>query len=166
MATTISRKFIDTLRDHVVRVLDWRDAHADFEGIVSGIPPEYRDRRPEGLPYSLWQLLEHMRFTQWDILEFCRNPSYKEPRWPQDYWPPADQAPTAEAWEQSLTAFRDDREALRQLALNPELDLFATIPHGAGQTYLREILLVADHNAYHLGQMVTVRRLLGIWKSA
>jgi uncharacterized damage-inducible protein DinB len=152
----------DALRAHLLKLLDWQDAHANFDAAVENVLPERRGVRPDGLPYSLWQLLEHARLCQLDILEFCRNPDYEEPK-PEDYWPRSSAPPTADAWDVSIASFRRDCEALKQLAANPKLDLFATIPHGAGQTYLRELLLVADHNAYHVGQMVTLRRLLGIW---
>jgi uncharacterized damage-inducible protein DinB len=104
-----------------------------------------------------------MRLTQRDILDFCRNPNYVEAEWPEDYWPPTAAPPTEAAWDESIAGFRSDREALKQLADDSATDLFAQIPHGTGQTYLRELLVVADHNAYHLGQLVAVRRQLGIW---
>lgn len=153
----------DALRTHLARLLEWQDAHASFDSAVQGVPPEVRGVRPAGLPYSAWELLEHLRFTQWDILEFCRNPAYQEPRWPDDYWPDSPAPPRPEAWDESVAAFHADREALRQLAADTSVDLFATIPHGSGQTYLRELLLVVDHNAYHVGQIVAVRKLLGVW---
>jgi len=153
----------DTLRAQLAAILDWPDAHATFDAAVDGVPPELRGRTPEGLPYSPWQLVEHLRITQWDILEFCRNPDYREMAWPDDYWPPTAGPPSAEAWEESIRGYRTDREMLKALAADPELDLFARIPHGSGQTYLRELLLVADHTAYHVGQLVAVRRLLGNW---
>ena len=154
---------IDHLRDHLARLLDWQDAHATYDAAVADVAPEMRGRQPEGLPHSLWQLVEHLRITQRDILDFCRDADYREPRWPDDYWPAEAAPPSAEAWEESLAAFRTDREVLKALAVDPGVDLFARIPHGTGQTYLRELLLVADHTSYHVGQIVLVRRLLGIW---
>lgn len=152
------------LRDHLRRLLAWEDAHVGFDKAVDGIPPELRGRTPAGLPHSPWQLLEHLRIAQEDILDFCRNPDYQEMKWPDDYWPKA-AAPASDAeWQESIRRFRDDCAAFQALAADPSLDLTSTIPHGHGQTYLREILLVADHNAYHVGQLVLVRRLLGIWK--
>jgi hypothetical protein len=148
------------LRRHIASLLDWNDAHATFDQAVSGIPHDLRGRQPAGLPYSPWQLLEHLRLAQRDILEFCTSAGYEEPAWPDDYWP-AGPAPRYGEWEQSMESFRADREALKQLAL--DVDLFASIPHGTGQTYLRELLLVADHNAYHIGELIVVRRLLGNW---
>jgi len=153
----------DALRAQVLRVLDWQDAHVGFEAVIEGIPPALRGTQARGLPYSPWQLLEHMRIAQHDILEFCRNAAYIEMKWPDDYWPQSPAPPNTAAWEHSVAAFRRDREAVKQLVADPNVDLFAKVPHGTGQTYLREALLVADHNAYHLGQLVTVRRLLDTW---
>jgi uncharacterized damage-inducible protein DinB len=152
------------LREHLARVLDWGDAHATFDAAVEGVPAGVRGVQPEGLPYSLWQLVEHLRITQRDILDFCRDPEYQERAWPDDYWPGSAAPPTEQAWDESITAFSADRGALKTLAA--EAELFATIPHGSGQTYLRELLLVADHSAYHVGQLVLVRRLLGVWPAA
>jgi hypothetical protein len=154
----------ESLREQLRKLLDWEDAHVSFDTAVEGIPHAARGIAPDGLPYSPWQLIEHLRLTQHDILEFCRNPEYVEPS-PEDYWPPSAMPPTDAAWEECLGAFRRDREGLKQLAADAAVDLFNRIPHGAGQTYLRELLLVADHNAYHVGQLVAVRRCLGIWSS-
>jgi hypothetical protein len=152
------------LRDHVRRLLDWRDAHADFDAAVKDMPPDRAGERAGGLPYSPWELLEHLRIAQRDILDFCRDPNYAEKKWPDDYWPDDPAPPTPDAWGESVAAFRADLEALKQLAADPAVDLFAKVPHGQGQTYLRELLLVAEHNAYHVGQMIVVRRLLGAWE--
>jgi uncharacterized damage-inducible protein DinB len=157
---------IDALRAQLAAILDWQDAHATFDAAVEGVPPEQRGVQPEGLPYSLWQLVEHLRITQWDILDFCRNAEYAEMRWPDDYWPSTMEPPSAEAWDETIRAYRADRDALKALAADTDVDLFARIPHGSGQTYLRELLLVADHTTYHVGQLVLVRRLLGIWPGA
>ena len=148
-------------RDQLARILDWGDARVTFDKAVEGIPSALRGRRPEGMPHSPWELVEHIRIAQHDILEFCINPDYKEMKWPDDYWPPASQAPTAAQWDQSLSDYRADCEQMKQLA--SKSDLLARIPHGSGQTILREILLVADHTAYHVGQLVLVRRALGAW---
>ena len=148
------------LRTHVRRLLAWRDAHADFDAAVKGMAPELRGVQPAGLPYSAWQLLEHMRLAQQDILEFCVDPAYRERQFPDDYWP-SSPAPEGDQWEKSIAGFRADLKALEKLA--DEAALFDRIPHGTGQTNLRELLLVADHNAYHVGQLVLVRRLLGDW---
>jgi uncharacterized damage-inducible protein DinB len=152
------------LRDLMGRLLDWEDAHVSFDKAVAEIPPRMRGRRPNELPYSAWQLVEHLRITQHDILDFCRNANYEEMKWPADYWPTSPAPPSPGAWDDSIRKYRDDRRALQQLAADPKLDLGARIPHGTGQTYLRELVLVADHSAYHVGQLVLVRRLLGIWE--
>jgi DinB family protein len=151
------------LRDHLVRLLAWQDAHGTFEAAVGGVPPSHRERVPQGVPYSPWQLLEHLRITQHDILDFCRNPNYTELHWPDDYWPRNAAPPSDSAWDDSVRGFLEDRAALQALATDRSVDLLATIPHGGGQTYLREILLAADHTSYHVGQLILVRRLLGIW---
>ena len=151
------------LRQHLHDLLTWEDAHVRLDEAVDGVPPDLYGRRPERLPYSLWQLLEHMRITQWDILEFCRNPQHRSPEWPEGYWPEEAAPPSESAWAESIARFREDRQALLDLVTNPQIDLFLTIPHGEGQTFLREALLVADHTAYHTGQFVAVRRQLGIW---
>ena len=153
----------DLPRTVIARLLDWEDAHAGFDRVVADLPRELQGQVPHGLPYSPWQLLEHIRLTQRDILEFCRNPDYEELDWPADYWPKSAAPPSVSAWEKSVKAFRQDRETLKQLALDPSVNLSATIPAGDGQTYLRELLLVADHTAYHLVELVVVRRALGAW---
>ena len=155
----------ESLRAHLRKLLDWEDAHVNFDTAVEGIPVKMRGVAPAGLTHSAWQLLEHLRICQFDILDFCRNPSYVELS-PADYWPKSAGPPTEKAWEESLAAFRRDLKDLQKLAGDTAIDLFDAIPHGTGQTYLRELLLVADHNAYHVGQLVTLRRCLGIWKSA
>jgi hypothetical protein len=144
-------------------VLDWNDAHVAFDAAVDGIGPAHRGVVPEGMAHSAWQLLEHLRIAQHDILDFCVNASYKEMKWPDDYWPADPQPPSEAAWDESVARYVRDRDAVKRLAGDPKIDLVATIPHGSGQTYLREILLVADHAAYHIGQIVALRRLLGIW---
>lgn len=153
----------EALRSHLSRLLTWHDAHVSFEDALKDLPPGQRGLRPPGAPYSPWQLLEHLRLAQLDILEFCRNPAYEEPRWPDDYWPESPEPPAQDAWDRSIERYLQDRAALVQLVEDPGVDLFAVIPHGAGQTYLREVLLVADHNAYHVGELVLARRLLGSW---
>jgi hypothetical protein len=153
------------IRDHLSRLLEWEDARVGFDRAVADVPPHMRGTASPGLPHSLWQLVEHIRLAQWDILDFCRNAAYEEMKWPGDYWPPAAAPPSEAAWDDSLSRVRADRAALRRLAVDPSIDLTARIPHGKGQTVLRELLLVADHTAYHVGQIVVVRQLLGIWKS-
>jgi hypothetical protein len=151
------------VRSQLASLLAWEDAHVSFDRAVDGIPPALRNSIPEGLPHSPWQLVDHLRRTQHDILDFCVNPQYVEPAWPADYWP-ASAAPAADEWDASIRAFRDDRERLQALARDPNIDLTATLPHGSGQTCLRELVLAADHAAYHVGQLVLVRRALGIWR--
>jgi len=153
----------DVLRDHLARFQSWHDAHADFDAIVSDFPSDLRGIVPPGLPYSAWQVLEHIRLAQEDILEFCRNPRYKERNWPADYWPSSPEPPNAKAWDASVTAYRHDRKALQEMIRDPKCDLLAKVPVGEGQTFLREFLLVADHTAYHVGQLVVMRRLVGAW---
>ena len=150
-------------RAQVVRLLDWHDAHTDFESAVADMPAALRGKVPSGLPYSAWQVLEHMRLAQADILAFCVDPDYEAPEWPDDYWPAEPAPPDDEAWDESLAAFLGDRLALQRMASDESCDLFARVPAGDGQTFLREFLLVADHNAYHIGQLVLVRRLLSAW---
>ncbi|WP_215225071.1 DinB family protein [Echinicola shivajiensis] len=153
----------DNLRKQLVALLQWEDAHINFDTAIQDIPETFRGVQPPGLSHSLWQILEHLRIAQHDILDFCQNPNYKELAWPEDYWPASRAPASAELWEKSIHQYRSDRQELIQLALNPELDLADNIPHGTGQSYLRELLLVADHNAYHIGQIILVRRLLDIW---
>jgi uncharacterized damage-inducible protein DinB len=151
------------LREHVAALIEWEDAHAGLDQIAEGISVEQWGATATGFPHTLWQLLEHIRLAQHDILDFCRNPAYTQPRWPDDYWPSPSAGPSRSEVARSLTALGEDRRALIAMALDPSVDLFARIPHGSGQTYLRELLLVADHTSYHLGQMVDLRRVLGIW---
>jgi uncharacterized damage-inducible protein DinB len=152
------------LREHVLYLLKGGGAHLDFEKAITGLPAKLRGAKPEGVPHTPWRLLEHMRIAQRDILEFTRDARHKSPDWPEDYWPASDAPPDERAWNQSVDAFRADLQAMQDLVADPKIDLLAPLKHGQGQTALREALLVADHNAYHLGQLVVVRRLLGSWK--
>ncbi len=161
---TIKKSQDKLLREHVVYLLNGGGAHARFDDAVKDMPEELRGVKPDGLPHSAWMLLEHLRLAQWDILEFSRNSKHKSPEWPKGYWPKTEAAPSAEAWNKSIQQFRKDLKALQDLVANPKADLYARIPWGDGQTILREALLVADHNAYHLGQFVDLRRLLNTWK--
>ena len=154
------------LRAQLARILSWQDAHVGFEKSVEGLASKLRGVRVDGFPHSAWELLEHLRITQHDILDFCVNAKYEEMAWPDDYWPPTPAPPSDKAWEESIATFREDRAALEALAADQSIDLFAKIPHGSGQTYIRELLLVADHTAYHLGQLVMLRQQLGAWGSA
>ena len=154
------------LRDHLVYLLKGGGAHRDIGYVVSGMPPEVRGSRPAGAPYSAWELLEHIRIAQWDILEFSRDPGHVSPDWPSGYWPDSPDPPDAEAWDISVQSMLEDLQAMIDLVADRESDLFTPFPHGDGQTLLREALLVADHNAYHSGQLVTVRKLAGAWPPA
>ena len=151
------------LRQHLLYVLRGGGAHAKFDDVVGDFPAKLRGQKVEGLPYTAWMLLEHMRIAQWDILEFSRNPKHISPPWPAGHWPKTDVPPNAAVWTNSIQRFRKDLKAMETLISNPKVDLYAPIPWGDGQTVLREALLVADHNAYHLGQLVAMRRLLGVW---
>jgi hypothetical protein len=153
------------LRQNLVDLLNGGAAHATFDAAVKNLPEKSRGVQPSGFPHSAWMLLEHLRIAQWDILEFSRNPEYKAPKWPDDYWPKQPAPPTAFAWTKSIQQFRRDLKAMQALVANPKTDLYAAIPWGDGQTILREALLLADHNAYHIAQIVDVRRLLGDWKN-
>ena len=150
------------VREHVVKLLSGTDAHLDFDDAVSRFPVDLRAVIPDGAAHSAWQLLEHLRIAQWDILEFSRNPRHVSPTFPDGYWPRSDTTPDEGAWEKSVSAFRSDREALQELVANESTDLLAPIPHGTGQTILRECFVVAKHNSYHLGQLVLLSRLLGV----
>ena len=152
-----------SLRDHLLYLLCGGGAHLNFDSAVADLPAELRGAKPPGVPHTPWRLLEHMRIAQWDILEFSRNPKHVSPEFPDGYWPASDGPPDAAAWDQSVAAFRAGLKAMQDLVADPATDLLMPIPHGEGQTILREALLVADHNAYHLGQFVVVRRALGTW---
>lgn len=151
------------LREHILYLLRGGGAHGNFDDAVADFPSKVRGAKLERLPYTAWQLLEHVRLAQWDILDFSRNPDYREKKFPDDYWPKTEAPPDDEAWRKSVAAFWHDLKEMQNLVENPKTDLFAKIPWGDGQTILREALLVADHNAYHLGQLVMLRRLLGAW---
>ncbi|MBZ5606760.1 MAG: DinB family protein [Acidobacteriia bacterium] len=154
----------DALRQHLLDLLRSRNAHLDFDAAVANFPSNLRGKKPKGAPHTAWQLVEHLRLGQWDILEFSRNPKHVSPKWPEGYWPKTEKPPSPAAWNNSIRSFRADLIAMAKLVADKKSDLFARIPHGDGQTLLREALLVADHNAYHVGQIVLLRRLLGAWK--
>jgi len=152
------------LREHLLDLLNGGGAHARFDDAVKDMPEKLRGVKLEGLPHSAWMLLEHLRMAQWDILEFSRNSKYAAPKWPDDYWPKTVAPSSTAAWNKSVQQFRKDLKAMQELVANPKTDLYARIAWGDGQTILREALLMADHNAYHIGQLVDVRRALGAWK--
>ncbi len=153
-----------TLVDHVHEVLRGGHAHATFDVVIADWPAKLRGVRPEGAPHTAWQLLEHLRICQSDILEFSRRADHVSPEFPAGYWPGTEAPPDAAAWDASIAAFKADLARMEKLVADPKTDLFARIRHGEGQTILREALLLVDHNAYHLGQLVVLRRLLGAWK--
>jgi DinB family protein len=152
------------LRQQLLKTLDWDEAHPDFSAAVTDFPASFHGRVPDGSPHSAWQLLEHIRLALWDILEFSRNAQHQSPKWPVGYWPKTAAPPNDKSWDESVAAIRTHLDAMRKLINDPKQDLFAPIPHGSGQTLLRQALLIADHNAYHIGQLVLVRKALGAWK--
>jgi uncharacterized damage-inducible protein DinB len=152
------------LRKQLLNFLDGHQAHVDFDDAVRDLPAKLRGAKPDGIVHSVWELLEHIRRAQFDILEFIRNPDYESPPWPEGYWPETESPPGSSEWNKSVKSYKEDLKALRDIAEDPNTDLFSPIPHGTGQTTLREILLVVDHSAYHLGQLVLVRKALGAWK--
>ena len=153
-----------SLREHVIYVLKGGGAHARFKDAVADFPVRLRGKKVKGLPYTAWMLLEHIRLAQWDILEFSRNAKYVSPKWPEGYWPESAAPPEASAWDKSVKSCRADLKTMQKMVADPDTDLYARLPWGDGQTVLREALLIADHNAYHVGQLLTLRRLLGAWK--
>ena len=153
-----------SLRQHLISLLTGGNAHVSFDDAVKNLPVELRGKRPKGAEHSPWELLEHLRIAQWDILEFSRDAKHVSPEWPDGYWPKTQAPPDEKAWDKSVRAFRRDLKAMCDLVADEKTDLYTRIPHGDGQTLLREALLTADHNAYHVGQLVLVRKLLGAWK--
>jgi hypothetical protein len=153
------------LQPHLLDLLSFKGVHAGFDEAVRGLAPASRGKKIKGVPHTEWQLLEHMRIAQWDILEFSRDAKHVSPKWPEGYWPESATPPSDAAWKKSILSFRRDLDEMKKLVANAdEEELYARIPHGDGQTLLREALLVADHNSYHLGQLVLVRKMLGTWK--
>lgn len=155
---------IQSLRTELDRLLAGKGAHADFDAAVTDFPPKLRGVKPEGAAHSAWQVLEHLRIAQWDMLEFSRDAKHVSPEWPEGYWPKQAEPENAAAWEKSVKAFHHDLAAMRKLVSDPNSDLFTPFPHGDGQTLLREALQMADHNAYHVGELILLRRMLGAWK--
>ena len=154
----------DPVREQVVALLNSGNAHVAFDNVFKDFPAKLRGVKPKGAPHTAWQLLEHMRIAQWDILEFSRSAKHVSPEWPGGYWPKTVKPPNDDAWKKSLASFKRDLKAMEKLVSDPNTDLYTKIPNGTGQNIFREALLVADHNAYHLGQLVLLRRLLGAWK--
>jgi hypothetical protein len=151
------------LREQLVALLKGGGAHVHFMDALDGFPEAKRGTFVEGLPHTGWQLIEHVRIAQWDILEFSRDPKHVSPGFPEGYWPKAPVPPDQAAWQKSVEAFQHDLQEMTKLVNNPKTDLYMVIPHGDGQTILRQALLLADHNAYHLGQLIDLRRALGAW---
>jgi uncharacterized damage-inducible protein DinB len=147
----------------VASALGWEQAHASLDQSVRNLAPALQGKRPANYPHSVWELLDHIRRTQHDLLEFCTNPRYHEPKWPDDYWPGSPEPPNARAWIECLAAIHADAQALADFTVNNAASLTEEIPHGTGQTYLRTILVAVDHASYHTGQIVAARRLLGAW---
>ena len=153
-------KITDPLRQHLINLLTKAEAHVDLESSLTDFPRELRSVKPEGAPHTPWQLLEHIRIAQWDILEFSKSGKHKSPKWPDEYWPKTAAPPTDKAWDKSVKQVLADLDAICDLVRDSKNDLIAKLPHGDDQTLLREVLLVADHNSYHLGQLVMLRRIL------
>jgi hypothetical protein len=153
-----------SIRHHLAELLGASHAHAGWRDSFAGVPPKDRGVKPAGVPHTLWQLLEHIRIAQWDILEFSRNPKHVSPEFPSGYWPATEAPPSEKAWDDSIAAIQRELLGMRELILDPDTDLYAKIPHGTGQTILAEALLIADHSAYHTGQAVLIRRILGAWE--
>ncbi|HET6177462.1 MAG TPA: DinB family protein [Candidatus Sulfotelmatobacter sp.] len=149
------------LRKHVLALLTEGDAHLKFDAAVDKLPHELRGKRPKGAAHSPWELLEHLRIAQWDILEFSRDPKHVSPEFPEGYWPKQPGPANEKAWDDSVAAFHKDLKAMANLVADASVDLLAPIPHADGKTLLREALVLADHNSYHLGQLVLTRQLLG-----
>jgi len=154
----------DPVREQVIKLLQGGQAHITFDGVIKDFPAKLRGAKPDGAPHTAWQLLEHLRIAVWDILEFSRDAKHVSPAWPAAYWPKTEKPPSDAAWKKSIATIKKDLAAMQKLIENPKTDLYAKIPHGTGQNILREALLVADHNAYHIGQLLLLRRLLGAWK--
>jgi uncharacterized damage-inducible protein DinB len=163
--TTSDGSALEKWSSIIASALRWDQAHVSLDRAVEGLAPALRGTRPPNFPHSAWQLLDHIRRTQHDVLEFCTNPSYHEPKWPDDYWPPSAEPPSEAAWMECLTATRADAQALADFTVRNAATLTDRIPHGTGQTYLRTVLVAVDHTSYHVGQIVAVRRLLGAWST-
>jgi len=151
------------VREQLQELLQGGDAHMAFDEAVAKFPREHMNTKPPNIPFTPWHLLEHIRLAQWDILEFIRNPQYISPTWPEGYWPVEDAQADEHAWEKTLASFRADLQSLQEMVADPAVNLFEPIPHGNGQNILREILVVADHNAYHIGEFATLREVMGTW---
>jgi hypothetical protein len=154
---------IKSLRQHLVKQLDGNEAHASFDDAVKDMPFDQQGIRPKGAEHSPWEELEHLRIAQWDIFEFAMNSKHQSPKFPAGYWPSSPKPPNEKAWDKSVKAFQSDREKFKKYLTAESTDLFAKIPHGDGQTVLRQAIVTVDHNGYHIGQLILLRRLLGAW---
>jgi uncharacterized damage-inducible protein DinB len=161
--TTSDGSALDKWASIVASALTWDQAHASLDRAVDGLAPALRGQRPPSFVHSAWELLDHIRRTQHDLLEFCTNPNYREPRWPEEFWPASPEPPSDAAWTECVAAIRADAQALADFTIKHAATLTERIPHGSGQTYLRTVLVAVDHTSYHVGQIVAVRRLLGAW---
>ena len=155
----------DVVREQLLHLLRGGNAHMSFDQAIDDFPLEFINSKPSNVPYSPWQLLEHLRIAQWDILEFIRNRDHVSPAWPEGYWPAKDEEANSTRWQQTIQSFRSDMKALETIVENPGTDLYTDLPHAEGYTIFREILLVADHNAYHLGEFAILRQVMGTWTS-
>lgn len=153
----------EAVRKQLLFLLDGGGAHMSFDEAVADFPLDHINTRPTHVPYTFWHLLEHLRIAQWDILEFVRNPAHVSPEWPEGYWPPPAAQTDVAQWQQTLDSFQGDLHVLRQMVEDPNTDLYSDLPHAAGYNILREILLVADHNAYHIGELAILRQVMGLW---
>ncbi len=154
------------MREQLAELLQGKSAHLSFDDAIAGLPPKMRGAKPPGIPHSVWRLVEHMRIAQWDILQFSKNGRHKSPKWPEGYWPKGDAPRDAKQWNQTVKQFRADLKAMMRMVKDKKVDLLAPIPGGQGQAVFREAMLVADHNSYHVAQIVMVRRMLGVWEGA
>lgn len=153
-----------TVRTLLLDQLENEHAHIGFDKAVDGLKLSDTGIRPKGLPHSVWELAEHIRLAQHDIVDFCRNPDYETPAWPDDYWPESPQPEDQQQWDEMIENVHRGQRQMADIIKNEENDLLTPIPHGSGQTLFREAMLIVDHNAYHIGQIVQVRRLLGVWE--
>jgi hypothetical protein len=149
-----------TLRDLLAQALGGAHSHIEFDAVVKDFPEELRATKPPGAPHTAWQLLEHLRIAQWDILEFSRDPRHQSPKWPEEYWPEAEAPPTPQSWQDSVAKYRHDAKEFAKLLMSSHSDLLTPFPHGSGQTLLREALVLANHNSYHLGQLEYLKKQL------
>lgn len=159
----MSAEAMNAVRTIVASALDWDQAHATFDAAIAHLPADVRGKRPENFPHSVWELVEHIRLAQEDLADYMERADYHALKWPDEYWPPTPEPPSDVAWEESLAAVRHDCARLKSLAMSASIDLASPIPWGEGRTYLRTILVAVDHTAYHVGQIVAVRQLLGAW---